>query len=208
LPLIAAVAFTAALIWQRRRPVVRAVLLAWAFVCIALIPVMGFTDVYFMKYSLVADHYAYIAVIGVAACVAAGLDRVLRPMRMAPHVLRATLLIVAGVATWQQAHACAGPEVLYRTTLQSNPGVSVLHNNLGAFLLDQSRNQEAATEFREALRLQPDLASAHSNLCEAAARLDLVDEALTECSTTCDQPEPGRRAQEHGHGAGGVRPIA
>ena len=193
LPLIAAVAFTAVLIWQRRRPVARAVLLAWAFVCIALIPVMGFTDVYFMKYSLVADHYAYIAVIGVAAGVAAGLDRGLRPMRMAPHVLRATLLIVAGVATWQQAHVYAGPEVLYRTTLRSNPGVSVLHNNLGAFLLDQSRNQEAATEFREALRLQPDLASAHSNLCEAAARLNLVDEALTECSTTL-RASPNRAA--------------
>lgn len=193
LPLIAAVAFTAVLVWQRRQPLARAVLLAWAFVCIAVLPVMGFTDVYFMKYSLVADHYAYIAVIGVVACVAAGLNRVLGSARPARHVWSAALLAAVGVATWQQAHVYAGPEALYRTTLRSNPGVSVLHNNLGAFLLDQTRNQEAAAEFREALRLQPDLASAHSNLCEAAARLNLVDDALTECATTL-RTTPSRAA--------------
>ena len=33
---------------------------------------MGFTDVGFMKYSLVADHYQHIAVIGVIALAAAG----------------------------------------------------------------------------------------------------------------------------------------
>ena len=34
---------------------------------------MGFTDVYFMKYAFVADHYEYMATIAVAAVTAAGL---------------------------------------------------------------------------------------------------------------------------------------
>jgi tetratricopeptide (TPR) repeat protein len=192
LPLIAGVAFTAVLTWQRRQPFARALLLGWAFVCIALIPVMGFTDVYFMKYSLVADHYEYIAMIGVTTGVAAGLDRLFRPTPPASMVTgwlssgvwRVAILAVLGVATWKQAHVYAGPEVLYRTTIKSNPGVSVLHNNLGALLLDQAQNEAAAAEFREALRLEPDLGSAHSNLCEAAARLHLVNETLTECAKT------------------------
>ena len=39
-----------------------------------LAPVLGFTDVYFMKYSLVADHYAHLALIGVVSWVAAASD--------------------------------------------------------------------------------------------------------------------------------------
>jgi tetratricopeptide (TPR) repeat protein len=201
LPLVAAAAFTVVLIQQRRRPVVRAMLVAWAFVCVALTPVMGFTDVYFMKYSLVADHYEYIAAIAIVASVAAGLDRLFRagrpstgPSGFGPSaVASALLLALAGVATWQQAHLYAGPEPLYRATLRANPGVPVVHNNLGAWLADQGRNEEAAAEFREALRLQPDLASAHSNLCEAAATLHRVDEALTECAATV-RTNPARAA--------------
>ena len=37
-----------------------------------LVPVMGLTDTYFMKYSLVADHYAHLAMIGVITLAAAG----------------------------------------------------------------------------------------------------------------------------------------
>ncbi len=37
----------------------------------ALAPVMGFTDVAFMQYSLVADRYQHIAIIGVIALASA-----------------------------------------------------------------------------------------------------------------------------------------
>ena len=72
LPPIAA-AMVTALLWLRRNsPCGRAILFAWGFFCVALAPVMGFTDVYFMKYSLVADHYEHIAIIAVVALAAAG----------------------------------------------------------------------------------------------------------------------------------------
>ena len=69
--LLAALAVTAVLWWYRKgwsRPF----LFAWGFFCVSLVPVMGFTDVGFMKYSLVADHYQHIAIIGVIALAAAG----------------------------------------------------------------------------------------------------------------------------------------
>ena len=50
----------------------RPFLFAWGFFCVALVPVAGFTDVGFMRFSLVADHYQHIAIIGVIALAAAG----------------------------------------------------------------------------------------------------------------------------------------
>ena len=60
LPLAAALLVTAVLIYYRRRPVVRGLLFAWLYFIVALVPVMGLVDVYFMRYSLVADHYQYV----------------------------------------------------------------------------------------------------------------------------------------------------
>ncbi len=72
LPLAAAAILTA-LLWRHRHSAwSRAILFGWAFFCAALMPVLGFADVGFMQYSLVADHYPYIALIGLVALVAAG----------------------------------------------------------------------------------------------------------------------------------------
>lgn len=72
LPDVGIIAVTALLIWQRRNPWARPILFAWVLTCISLAPVMGFTDVGFMKFSLVADHYAHIALIPTMALIAAG----------------------------------------------------------------------------------------------------------------------------------------
>ncbi len=51
LPLAAALAVTAVL-WRYRKSWSRPLLFAWGFFCVVLVPVMGFTDVYFMRYAL------------------------------------------------------------------------------------------------------------------------------------------------------------
>ncbi len=59
-------------LWLYRESWSRSLLFAWGVFCVALVPVMGFVDVGFMQYTLVADHYQHIAVIGVISLVAAG----------------------------------------------------------------------------------------------------------------------------------------
>ncbi len=82
-PLLAALLVTGLLVWRRHTPWGRPLLFAWAFYGLALAPVMGFADVYFMKYSLAADHYQYIALLGVSACAGAMVDRGVSRLRLA-----------------------------------------------------------------------------------------------------------------------------
>jgi protein O-mannosyl-transferase len=48
--------------------------------------------------------------------------------------------------------------------LRVNPAQADAHNNLGVAHQKRGRLGEAATEFREALRLRPDFANARQNL--------------------------------------------
>lgn len=74
LPLLAMIGVTAFLVWLRDRKFGRAALFAWGFYLLAMAPVMGFTDVQFMKYSLVADQYQYLGLLAVCTAVAAALS--------------------------------------------------------------------------------------------------------------------------------------
>jgi tetratricopeptide (TPR) repeat protein len=182
LPLIAAIATTGVLFWQRHRPAGRGLLFAWVFFCLALLPVMGLTDVYYMRYSLVADHYGYIAIVGAVACVAAGASRLLATVRPQTFTVFAfAILAVAGAATRVQSRQYTDAETLYRTSLENNPSSWLMHNLLGVRLVGRSID-EAIFHFREAVRLNPDLLEAHNNLCQASRQVNRLDDALRECS--------------------------
>ena len=59
------------MLWLYRKTWGRPLFFAWGFFCVSLLPVLGLIDVYFMKYSLAADHYQYAAIIGVIALASA-----------------------------------------------------------------------------------------------------------------------------------------
>ena len=70
LPLLAVLAVTA-LLWWYRKSWSRPFLFAWGFFCVGLSPALGFTDVGYMRFSLVADRYQHIAIIGAIALLSA-----------------------------------------------------------------------------------------------------------------------------------------
>ena len=60
-------------IWMRRRDDrVRSALAALLFFAGTLFPVLGFLNVYPFRYSFVADHYQYLASLGMIAAFSAG----------------------------------------------------------------------------------------------------------------------------------------
>jgi tetratricopeptide (TPR) repeat protein len=148
-----------------RNDIWRSSLFAWGYFCVALLPVMGFADIYFMKYSLVADHYEYLAIIGVLAwAAAAGWGAGGAKFGQVKLISSAALVALLTVMTWRQAHLFHDPETLYRVTLQENPQSWPAENNLGILDINASRPVPAFAHFAQALQLNPDFAEAHYNL--------------------------------------------
>src|SRR5262249_16001895 len=76
----------------------------------------------------------------------------------------ALLLLLAGL-TWTHSASFADSETLYRNTAADNPDSWLAHNNLGMILAAKpNRLQEAISEFREAVRIEPDYRESKVNL--------------------------------------------
>ena len=183
LPLSASLIVTAVL-WRFRKGWGRPLLFAWGYFCVSLAPVLGFTDVGFMKYSLVADHYQHIAIIGVVALTAAGWGTWREQMRhKAPWAAISAAAAFAAACTlafltWRQSGLYHDPVGLYQATLQKNPESWLAYNNLGAAWANSGRLQDGIDCFQRSLQLNPNYAEAHSNLGAALARSGRLQEAI------------------------------
>jgi len=133
-----------------------------------LLPVLGFFDVFPFRYSFVADHFQYLASLGlialgtaVAASLLSHLGNAGRPVSVA---LSAAVLIALGFRVWQQGRIYADLETLWQDTLAKNPQAWMAHNNLGTVYEERGELTNATYHYSETLRLKPDHARAHVNL--------------------------------------------
>lgn len=162
---VAALAVLAALWTIRRRS--RAPLAAMLFFAGTLFPALGFVNVYPFKYTFVADHFQYLASIGMIALAAAGLTWLARKWMNERDAFVALALVVClpfALLTFRQSRQYADAETLYRTTLARNPNALVAHIKLGELYFQQQRFELAVAETREALRLTPDSPELKNNL--------------------------------------------
>ena len=187
LPSIAALIVTAVLVWRRnslQARWVRALLFAWLFYCVALAPVMGFADVGFMKFSLVADHYQHLAILGVVSLVAAGASSLWQRLP-GPARTPSLLLAAIGIATlaglcWRQSCLYADAITLYRGTLAENPECWMAYNNLGVVVESTGNLQQAVEYYQQALAIRPDYPEAHDNLGNVLGEQGKIDESLAQ----------------------------
>lgn len=168
-----------AVCWLARQRLGRGPLVAFLFFAGSLFPALGFFDVYPMRYSFVADHFAYLANIGVLVLVAAPLDRAARAWLPAPGRILAPALLLLPMAllSWKQCDIYRGQEELWQDTIRRNPQSFMAHNNLGQMRLHQQRPEEALPLFRKSLRINPRQLTAINNLGVALAGLGRIEEA-------------------------------
>ena len=160
-----------ALCWHYRGRWGKGWLLAMGYFVVMLLPVLGFVNIYFMRYSHVADHWQYFAMIGPISLAAASIKK------LAPALV---LLLVLGWLTWQQCGIYASPETLWRATIVQNPGCGMAHDNLGVALLGKGKVDEAIAEFDKTLEFEPNSERTHYDLGTALLAKGKVDEAIAQ----------------------------
>ena len=155
------------MLWAIRRWT-RAPLAAALFFGGTLFPVLGFFNLYTFLYSFVANHYQYLASLGVIVLASAGIALLLERWRLwrrpGGYVLCLTLLALLAGLTWRQSRMYTDIETLYRTTIEENPECCMAHLNLGKVLSNCGRTDEAIAHYRKALEINPKCADACNNI--------------------------------------------
>jgi Flp pilus assembly protein TadD len=148
---------TLATIWCLRKRIGRGPITALLFYLGTLFPVLGFMNVYYMRYSFVCDHWVYIPSLGFLAMLAVLVARTAEKMRSRTLIYGFTIILlpVLGLMTWQRAHVYRNLDTLWRDTLAKNPNCWMAHHNLGSDLFEQGQVDEALKHFRIAVALYP-----------------------------------------------------
>src|SRR4029453_12812838 len=147
-----------------------------------LLPTLGFLNQYAFIYSFVADHWQYLACLGIITPCASGIVLLAeRLKRWQAWLEPGTMLLLGGVLfvlTWQQSRMYSDIETLYRTTIARNPGCWMAQVNLGNILYKANRVPEAIDLFKQASEIKP--AVAHYSLGNAFIGKGRTSEAIEE----------------------------
>jgi tetratricopeptide (TPR) repeat protein len=165
----------AVVLWHYRKGWGKAWLFGLGYFVVMLLPVLGFRDIYFMRYSLVADHWQYFSIIGPIGLAAAGITwasgRLEKKNVFLVPAFSLILFLVLGVLTWRQTCNYSDSETLWKMTIARNPDCLLAHDNLGIIFKEKGQIYEAVNQYQEAIRLNPDYAGAYYNKGIAYSKL-------------------------------------
>jgi Tfp pilus assembly protein PilF len=171
-------------------PWARHVLFGAGFFVLNLVPVLGFVPMSFLRLAPVADHLAYLPLVGMVGLFTAGAGVVWRaaqtlaapprngdrspsappppgwrpPGTWALWLVPGVLVAVLALSAREYAGRFAGSESLWKYNLQLNPRAWAADNNLGNSLYDAGRIDDAVVRYVDALRLHPDYPEVLNNL--------------------------------------------
>ena len=169
-------------LWRGSSRIGRGPLIAVLYFITTLVPALGFFNVYPMRYSLVADHFQYLASVGLislaAAIGSAAMVRLGRSRQSLCFAVFAGVLTTCGVLTWNQCQMYKDRETLWHTTLKRNPKAWMAHTNLGNILVSKQAYEQAIAHFRQAMNIRPNYAQARYNLGIALRLQGKLDEAI------------------------------
>jgi Tfp pilus assembly protein PilF len=168
-------------LWVWRRRLGTGVIVGVLFFAATLAPLLGFISNYTFQYSFVADHYQYVASLGLIAIAAASLTKwsaASRQSRLLGRAGAGVVLIVLAVLTSMKCRAYSDIQTLWRDTIAQNPTSWMAHHNLAVELHTQGKLEEAGEHYLAAIALNPRHVMARNNLGLILAGQDRISEAI------------------------------
>lgn len=174
------------LFWHCRNSWGRPFLFGLGYYILTLLPVLGFFNIYFMKYSLVADHWQYASIVGIIALVvglsAYECERHGKVFRQLFIFVGIFVFGILSLLTWRQEHIYKNNETLWQDTIHKNDGAWLAYYNLGNLMQRQGRIAAAIRYYSGAIKAKNDYAEAHNNLGAALSHKGDIENAITHFS--------------------------
>ncbi|AMV18607.1 tetratricopeptide repeat protein [Planctomyces sp. SH-PL14] len=140
-----------------------------------LFPVLGLLPVYPMRFSVVADHFVYLASLGPLTAAGVALAALgSRSPLLGRACGTAVCLLLIGL-TWFQIEDYRSITTLWRRTLAKNPDCYLCVNDLAQ---ERTSLAEQEAEYRKVTRMAPRFELGWSNLAQSLEKQERMDEAL------------------------------
>lgn len=140
--------------WQK--PSRKNILFTFACLCfvIAVLPVLGLVNFKYQNFSIVADHYLYFPMFGMAIAVSAVISELLYflPLRRLKIIVTCFCFFYA-VLSFSQMNIWQNNETLYGAMIASNPNHYIALSSLGAEYVEQGNYGQALPLLYRALEL-------------------------------------------------------
>jgi tetratricopeptide (TPR) repeat protein len=165
-----------------------------------IFPALGFANIYFTRFSFVADHFQYHAGICLLALAGALVSRVFAGAGWR-ILLRAAVCFPAffllAYLTWARCHTYRDSMALWTDTLATNPGAWIAHTNLANLLEARGRPLDALAHYIKTTELKPDDVWGYLNLgCAYFRRGDMVRATASfERGLRCSDARPFARSK-------------
>lgn len=177
------IAVVATACWRCRATWGRHALLGLGFFALNLIPVLGWVPMSYLRISWVADHFAYVPLIGIVGLSAAGVAWLrLHRARLASALALGAALALAIVGRHHARHFRSERD-LWAHTVRHNPAAWEAQKSLSHLLLQEGDVAGAITHGQHAVRLKPNYAEAHNNLANALLAADRPADAAAHYQT-------------------------
>lgn len=136
-----------------------------------LFPALGVSEIYFMRFSFVAEHWLTIGLIGFVA----GICELLYSNKFLQYLLWLAVPCF-GIMTFKYTQDYSSEKKLLEASLEKNP-ISILpHNILGLIFKNENNLDQAIQHFQKSIEIQPN-AQSYFNLAsifEAADKVELA----------------------------------
>ncbi len=167
LPLVA-VPIALLILWRKRQRWSRPWFFVFAYFLVALLPVLGLFNNPIFRFSLVFDHFQYLASMGPLALAGAGMARLAHFTLLGAMWRRGALsmgvLLMLGTLSWHRSEVYHDEITLWSDTIAKNPKGWLSHDSLGSALLLNGKFNEAEIQYKEALAINPNSALVSNNL--------------------------------------------
>jgi len=178
-----AIALVLAALWTQRQGWGRHALLGLGFFLLNLLPVSGLLIMSYMNIAWVADHLAYLPMIGLIGLVVAGLQALDGALPRARTFLQAGICAACLFLAWSShvyAHYFINEIVLWTYTAKYNPDSWDAQTNLATSCLRSGHADVALPHAQRALNLRPDLPQSYGAMGDVLAQIpDRLPEAIS-----------------------------